>query len=503
MTLPRSSNLPTSKVIECDVVIAGSGMGGMNAAIQASRSGAYCIVLEKDNAIGGNSKWAGGFDLQASTFERMRTEHPEGDPDIQKALVDHFLKDIEYLKGLGLEFRIEWIGEDNDPRFNYMPHSGEGGIRVFKIFRAHLEEAGGQILLQTALKRLLTDDAGNIVGVMAIGPEGPVKINCRAVVLATGSFSRNSDLKLRYFGPNADRTSYYGTDHHDGDGIMAALEVGAALSTGISIGQGMCLFPPPFKSPSGVYRLGGDSSVKLGSIYAITETDDEPSEDPNKTSEPVPAGVQNLIIRPPCTGDVPVIMVNLDGKRYVDESTNYTVVGWKTTTQPLGYGFCIFDHDTYIAKASILETASEWGAVIYKANTIENLAAQLKNWRVTPAYVEQVNSKNMIATVKGFNRAISKGKYEDLYPPREGQRVGVERSPFYAIPVVQGVVDSVGGLKINQEARVLDRGGDPIVGLFAAGADAGRAYSVEHGGIAFGLVFGRIAGANATRLAIK
>ena len=486
---------------ECDVVVAGSGMAGMNAAIEAARAGASVLVLEKDKGIGGNSKWAGGFDVESATYERMRAENPEGDPALQEVLVDRFLQDIMYLKELGLDFREEWVGEHGDPRFNYLPQSGEGGIRVFRILQAHLEEAGGTILLETALKSLITGDSGEIVGVMGLGPEGPLRISCGAVVLATGSFTRNNELKLRYFGPTGDRTGYYGTDHHDGDGIIAALEVGAALSTGISIGQGMCVFHPPFQAPAGLYRLGGDTRTgPAGVAHLGLALGADQAEDPDLTSEPVPAGVQNLIVGPPCKGDLPVILVNLDGKRYVDESSRYTVIGWKTTCQPLGTGFCIFDQDVYGVRAPFMETALQWGAVIYKADSIEALAEQLRDWRVSPSYVEQVNAGNVVATVRDFNRAVDEERCSELHPPRKSNRARVERPPFYAAPVVQGVVDSVGGIKIDGEARVLDRGGRPIPGLYAAGADAGRAYSVEHGGIAFALIFGRIAGANAARL---
>ena len=152
-------------------------------------------------------------------------------------------------------------------------------------------------------------------------------------------------------------------------------------------------------------------------------------------------------------------LVNLEGKRYVDESSRYTVIGWKTTCQPLGTGFCIFDQDVYGALAPFMETALQWGAVIYKADSIRALAEQLKGWMVTPSYVEPVNAGNVVATVREFNMAVDEERCSELHPPRTAYRAKVERPPFYAAPVVQGVVDSVGGIKIDGEARVLDRGG--------------------------------------------
>jgi succinate dehydrogenase/fumarate reductase flavoprotein subunit len=64
----------------------------------------------------------------------------------------------------------------------------------------------------------------------------------------------------------------------------------------------------------------------------------------------------------------------------------------------------------------------------------------------------------------------------------------------YAVHVVAGITHTIGGVRIDQQARVLDEHGRPIEGLYAAGADAG---GISTGGYASGLasalVFGRIA----------
>jgi fumarate reductase flavoprotein subunit len=63
----------------------------------------------------------------------------------------------------------------------------------------------------------------------------------------------------------------------------------------------------------------------------------------------------------------------------------------------------------------------------------------------------------------------------------------------YAVHVVAGITHTIGGLRIDPQARVLDEEGQPIEGLHAAGADAG---GISAGGYASGLasalVFGRI-----------
>lgn len=469
-------NTPVSQT--CDVLVAGSGIAGLAAAIRAVEAGADVLVVEKDSAFGGNAKWAGGFDIEAHSFDGMRAQNPEGDPVLQRPLVEDFKGALEWLRKLG----VELAPDDADPqRFNYVPHQGQGGIRAFRALHDQLTSLGGELLLETALVRLVTNDAGDVVGAECKRDDRPYSIASGATIVATGSFTRNVEMKVRFFGPNGDRTSYYGSDRHDGDGILAGLEVGAALSTGVSVGTGGCVFAPPFQPPAGEFGF-------LGAGGGL-----DPEQ--RKTPEPVPAGVQNLIVRPPAWGDSASILVNLEGRRYVDESSRYTVIGWSTTNQSEGVGFCVFDQQVYEEASVDLDTAAEFGATLYTADTIAELARQLSNWRATPSYHAGVDPHSFVTTIADYNSAAD-GDGE-IWPRRTRDFRPIDRPPFHAAPVVQGVVDAAGGLKIDENGRVLYRSGKPIRGLYAAGADAGRAYSREHGGLSFGLIFGRRAGRHA------
>ena len=68
------------------------------------------------------------------------------------------------------------------------------------------------------------------------------------------------------------------------------------------------------------------------------------------------------------------------------------------------------------------------------------------------------------------------------------------KPPFTAVRVYAAVTHTIGGLRIDEQARVLDRHGTPVDGLHAAGADAGGIFTGGYGsGLAAALVFGRIA----------
>ncbi len=75
----------------------------------------------------------------------------------------------------------------------------------------------------------------------------------------------------------------------------------------------------------------------------------------------------------------------------------------------------------------------------------------------------------------------------------------LDQPPFHAYPVISSNVFTFGGLKTDTDARVLDRDGHPIEGLYAAGEIVGTYYGNYTGATSVmkGLVFGRIAGRHA------
>ena len=461
----------------CDVLVAGSGIAGMSAAIDAAEAGVRVVVVEKDSALGGNSRWAAGYDLEAGDFDAMRRQNPDGDPTLQRVLVDSFDGSLNWLRSHGVE-----LTEARPDRFEYRRGQGPGGIEAFAALRDALYRAGGELRLGVALTRLLADSNGEVVGACVRGSAGSDEIRGHAVVLATGGFGNSIDLKARYLGPAGSHTRTYGSDRHDGDGLLAALEVGAAVSSGITVPTGGLVFPPPFEPP-----------VDLHHLEVVDRA----------TSEPVPRNVQALMLRPPAAWcEEPAVLVNLRGERYVDESVRYTLNGWKTTCQPHGAGFCIFDSTVYERHAAAHELARAYGAVIYREDSLAALAERLRDWRATDSYHDGVDPHRFLATISSYNDAVRVGRGNELHPRRANIAAPIDAAPYYAAPVVQAVVDTAGCLRIDATARVLDRSGRPIPGLFAAGADGGRAYDIEHGGLSAALIFGRAAGREAARRAV-
>src|SRR6185436_9179178 len=126
----------------------------------------------------------------------------------------------------------------------------------------------------------------------------------------------------------------------------------------------------------------------------------------------------------------------------------YSWVGLQTTRQPGGRALCVFDSRTYglqgeefdAMRTATLERAAAHGAVLLRHDRLDRLAR--------------------LAAPLGF---------EEGRLARTLRAAGMELAepPFYAMPVVQGVVDMAGGLEVDAELRLLDADRRPIPGLHA------------------------------------
>ena len=113
----------------------------------------------------------------------------------------------------------------------------------------------------------------------------------------------------------------------------------------------------------------------------------------------------------------------------------------------------------------------------------------------------------LAATVQRYNDSVRNGVDEDFgrdgLSPHYGKLVTIETAPFYAYPSTRGIIATYCGLTVDPQTRVLDVFGEPIAGLFAAGELMGGFHGVAYmTGSSLGkcVIFGRIAGRNATRV---
>ena len=196
--------------------------------------------------------------------------------------------------------------------------------------------------------------------------------------------------------------------------------------------------------------------------------------------------------------NVPAILVNTSGQRFVDEMSFYD---WKNTAllnQLDHIGFSVFDSKTRdAAKGMIvmgfsddLEKEVAAGTVL-KADTIADLAKAMG-----------VPADKLATTITAWNAASVAGADPDF-----GRAAGfgaIDTAPFYAFKTFSTMFDNSGGLKINENAQVIDVWGAPIARLYAAGQVAGGVVGEHYPGsgtaLNAGMTFGNIAATHASGL---
>ena len=181
------------------------------------------------------------------------------------------------------------------------------------------------------------------------------------------------------------------------------------------------------------------------------------------------------------------ILVNSQGKRFVNELTTRDAASAAILAQPGGTAYLILDQDI---RKSLKQIEGYYHLELVKeGNTPEDLARTLG---MDPATFK--------ATLDTYNSAQAAKKDAEFGRPDMPRPV--KTGPFIAIGVRPGVHYTMGGLAINTKAQVLDKAGKPIPGLYAGGEVTGGVHGANRLGgnsISETITFGRIAGAEAAK----
>ena len=447
---------------ETDILVIGAGGAGFAAALEAANSGANVIILEKLAYTGGSSTICGGAltfagtDLQAEKDVKDSNELLYKDfmavgenaniPELVKTYVDNQLETYQWLKDLGIKFsRLAASSGMSVPRAHYNPPA-----EVLKAMSSAGEAKGVKLVLNTAAQKLAIDPkTGTIKGVIAVQGKKTITYGAKkAVILTSGGFSLNKELLAKFVPPMAKAKAIVGLGS-DGDGLKMAWSCGADI-------QDM----PYIKATFG-FNLNPKTIAKdyVTGYY------------------------------------LGAILVNKQGKRFVNESISYKLVGDAALVQTDGIGYQVFD-----------QTVCDEATKLYK-DRMENL---LKGDIVSaPTLAEAaklagVDEAALEATVKEYNENVAKG--EDPQFNRTSLTSGygkpsqIKTAPFYIFPATAAILGTYGGILINTKAQVIDIYGDPIPGLYAAGEITGGLHGAAYmTGTAFGkaIIFGRIAAKNA------
>lgn len=547
---------------EYDFVIVGSGGGSVVAALVARDNGKSALILEKQAKFGGSTGFSGGVwwipnnplmvrDGVADSYERARQyfdaavqyQGPGTTPERREAFLRSGPDMVSYLERKGMRFKRpegysdyyddlpggeprsrsliaelfdinelgDWkrrlsvfpgmplhFGNDEFPDLLLIKRTWKGkamalrlGLRMLamKLTGRDLRGAGAAIqgrMLQIALREQipiwmeapacdLVTEGDRVVGVVVAREGKTLRIRARdGVLINAGGFSRNATMRQQYGRQPASSNWTLANPGDTGEMIQAAIKIGAAVD---------CMDTAVW----GVTSLGPNESYPEGARDA--------------DGQPLPFGHHFDISFPH------VILVDQDGKRFVNEAGSYMEIGESMYEIHRRTGRCIpgwaviesRHRHRYLWGTVMGKSPKSWfeSGYMKKADSIEELARQCK---IDPvdlrATIDRFNGFCRSGVDEDFGRG---GKAFDRYhgdpTVKPNPNLGaIEKPPFYAVATYPSDVGTFGGLVTDEDARVLRADGSPIKGLFATGNSTasvmGRSYIGAGASIAAAFVFG-------------
>ena len=487
---------------EADVIVVGGGNAAFCAALAAREQGASVIMLEAapEEESGGNSRYTAGSvrvvyngvddvktlvpdlteqEIATTDFgtytadqffdDMARVTQNHADPDLVEIMIRRSFDTFCWLRDKGVRF-IPIYGRQAfkiEGKFKFwggltVEFVG-GGPGLIKMLTEAATRRGIEIRYGTRALELLFDGV-RVGGVRIRHDDAESELASRSVVLACGGFESNAEWRTRYLGPGWDLAKVRGTRFNNGDGIRMAMEIGAS----------------PRGNWSGCHAVQWEMNAPEFGDLAVGDQF-------QKHSYPF------------------AILINANGKRFVDEGAdfrNYTYAkyGRVVLEQPGQFAWQVFDEKVKHLQRDEYKIRQVTKAV---ASTIEEFAHKLEGVNAQ-AFLNTIAEYNKaVRTDVPFNPNIKDGRSTVGLPVNKSNWANtIDQPPFEGYAVTCGITFTFGGLRITNDAEVLNTDYRPIRGLYAAGELIGGLFYFNYpggSGLTSGAVFGRIAGAAAAR----
>jgi fumarate reductase flavoprotein subunit len=468
------AQIPASRIketIAADVVVVGAGIAGMCAALTAVEAGAKTILLEKGathNGRGGDDgcfnssvhKEAGVlYDREELIAELMKQANYRVDQRLITLWVDHSGEAIDWLRALvepkGLKATLNSSNTHHEGPYKVfhtaVSFTGQNA-KLLSVLENIAKEKGLDIRYKTPGVQLVRQGSGRVTGIIAKNEGGDyIRFSTKkGVILSTGGYDNDPEMMKKYLRPSDLRIEKFNSANKicTGDGHKMGLAIGADMDEA----------PHTLIVGNGVVNNGDE-------FYLVMFT--------------------------------PWLRVDRLGRRYVNEDSDYCRAANANAILPEHFNWSVLDssagggdeQETAYMKKQLERYVKE--GIALSAATLEELAGKM-----------QVDPEVFKATVARYNKLAEDKKDVDFGVDADRMRP-LEKPPFYALQVRNFALVTISGLKINTKLQVVDKKGEPIPGLYAAGNTSGGFFSdtyprnvhgVSHGRA---ITFGRLAAKNA------
>lgn len=446
------------------VAVVGAGGCGLCAGLAARQAGAEVLILERDAVPIGTTGMSTGLIPGADT--RMQREKgiedsPElfaedllakakhqTDADVVLALARESARTVEWLAG---ECGVALSLVDS---FLYSGHSvkrmhgspNRTGAELMGSLLDACTDAGADLLTDARVSHLFADADGHISGLRCVRPDGSTEdLGCEALILACCGFAGNQDMVAEYI-PELRHAEFFGHPGNQGEAIRWGRELGAAIADigsyqghgGLAKGYGVPILWP-------VILEGG-------------------------------------------------IQVNLEGRRFSDESIGYSEQAMEVLAQPEHVAVTVYDQ------------------------RLHELMHEFNDYReaITAGAVREASTPGELAELFGLpagaleetlaeTAALTRGEASDPFGRDFTGRPELA-APWYGVRVTGALFHTQGGLRVDARARVLREDGSAFPNLFAGGG-AARGVSgpsrwgyIAGNGLLTATTYGRLAGETAAAL---
>ena len=481
------------KHLEADIVVVGGGMSGLTAATQAAEKGASVVLFEKGSTLGGAANMGMAFFAVDSKYQRDQMEvytkddafnffmeytHWKADAKLVRRWFNMSASTVEWVENFGVEFLGAYkYFQDSKCTQHMVKMPGttkpteRQASRMIKLMTDYATQLGVNFQFKTPVKKILTGEQGQVLGVVAVDESGEeVECLADAVIVGTGGIGNNVDMIKKYLGYEWGKDMFtFRIPGIDGDGINMVWEIGGAHTP---------------LSMEVTYNTPGTTDV----FKTLSETMRQPS----------------------------CIMVNQQGERIINEQimNNTTYTGNAILQQTGNRGFSIIGEDginyfkehglDYITYHHAVKDMTNWekekaayfsgaegntetsvfgadNGVSYRADgddePQEQNFAEFSSLEEVAAFIG-CDYKTLKATIDEYNSYAGGYDAQFLKPSKWLRPITGEK--FYVARHFPSGYGSLAGIKVNHNMQVLNTEDKPIPGLYGCGTDTAHVFAGEY-----------------------